>query len=680
MISLFLFVFRMNQLRRISEAVYEGMCFTTGTPNEVAIRRDVEEIHDLVLEPLQKWRQIRTIKSGSYKEGFRFRGSDIDQMFWVTTHRLIWSLDEAHDFNSSTDTFVLLDWDSQRPGLVFLQLLTPTQDSYVSKSIFKMDDNLYVSSLLYRENTLQWVRPNTTVHGPCANEKDGDVEWDRVHCFACKHWPPFAFPFIERCLRSGWPRQDFLSKAVDTGIQVVPIGLKGSAIEDYEWRLSFCTAEQTLVRALNHTQFMCFGLLKLLIKEIVSSVDENNDPLLCSFFVKTVLFWTIQYKTSLRWTPADLLVCFWNCMKYLLHCVYRGYLPNFFLPENNLFITKVRGRSQQELFDNLYKLYRMGFPCLFYSKTLRAYLERAFFNLKYIPSTDEEDFVSEVDEDKELFYEIGTHDAFNTYCSDIDESIILLNGICSLDVSILTPYQYVALEKFASSILRYLAYHLHDMSFSHNKERYMIERLCEKLLIQVAKLGWVSDILYVPMYLYTNDRRRKAAHYLELAKLNLSKSYVMYRSEFDRESYLMEFFGQPLSVKRGMAAARDTRVERVVMRELELEEKTSRRFCLYVHPKVMLNMLLVLCHRDNQVKQQEALHDLLDFLYDDESRIPPELKEISWEILGICQQICGDYSEALKSYRKSLTSEFLFHDFGEATRSRIKEIKEAIKK
>jgi hypothetical protein len=668
----------MNQLQRFSEAVYEGMCFTAGTPNEVAIRRDVEEIHELVLAPLQKKRQIRTIKSGSYKEGFRLKGSDIDQMFWLTNHRLIWNLGEADDFNTSSDAFVLLNWNSQRPGFVFLQLLTPTQDSYVSRSIFRMNDNFFISSLLYRESTLQWIRPNTTVHGPCANEKDGNVEWDRVHCFVCKHWPPFAFPFIERCLSSGWPRPDALNKAVDSGVQVVPIGLKGSEIEDYEWRLSFCTAEQKLVQSLNHAQFMCFGLLKLLIKEIVSTVDENGESPLCSFFVKTVLFWTIQNKTSLRWTPSDFLTCFWNCMKYLLHCVYRGYLPNFFLPENNLFITKVRGRMQQELFEDLYKLYGMGFPCLIYSKTLRAYLNRAFSNLEYIPSTNEEDFVSEVDEDKALFYEIGTHDAFNTYCSDIHESVVLLNGVCSLDVSILTPYQYVALEKFVSSILRYLAYHIHDIVFSGNKERYIIEKLCEKLLIQVAKLGWASDILYVPMYLCKNDKRKTAVHYLEIAKLNLSKSYVMYRGEFDRESYFANVVDQPLSVKRGKAAFRDIRVERVVIRELELEEQTSRRFCLYVHPRVMLNMLLVLCHRDDQVKQQEALHDLCDFLQDDESRIPVELKEISWEILGICQQICGDYPEALMSYEMSLSSDYLFHDFGEATLSRIKETRESM--
>ncbi|XP_061188678.1 uncharacterized protein LOC133196841 [Saccostrea echinata] len=668
----------MEHLKRFSDAVYEGMCFIAGTPNEVAIRRDVEDVHDVVLKPLQERRQIRTIKSGSYKEGFRFRGSDIDQMFWMTNHRLIWNLEEAGDFNSSSDTFILLNWNPDRLGFVFLELLSPTFDSYVGQSIFNINDKLFISSLLYRESTLQWIRPNTTVHGPCANEKDGNVEWDRVHCFICKHWPPFALPFIERSLKNGWPREDHLCEALATGCQVVPIGLKGSPLENYEWRLSFCTAEQKLVHSLNHTQFMCFGLLKLFIKEVVNAVDEQDEPLLCSFFVKTVLFWVIQNDKVIQWVPSDLLRGFWCCLKYLLHCVFRGYLPNFFLPENNLFTTKVRGQSQQKLFENLYELYKMGFPCLFQSKTLRPYLCRAISNLSYIPRTDEAAFVSEIEEDKHLFYEMGTHDAFNTYCSDINESVVLLSGICNLNPSSLTHNQFVALEKFTSSILRYLAYHLHNMKFFSNKNRYRVERLCEQLLTVVAKMGWLSDVIYIPLYLYVIGKIGKAVKHIEWAKLKFCKPFVMYRSEVDRESYVEELWEMSLSYKRRYAALRDIRIERVVIKELELEEKTTKRYCLYAHPKVMLNMLYLLCNRGNENKQHEALHEMYDFLTNDDSHIPPELEEMSWEMLGICQQLCGDFRGAVQSFQMSLDSELLFHGFENATMARIKKIQKEL--
>lgn len=45
--------------------------------------------------------------------------------------------------------------------------------------------------------------------------------------------------------------------------QVMPIGSK--LIDDeseLEWRLSFSLAEQQLVYLFNHTQFLCYGMLK----------------------------------------------------------------------------------------------------------------------------------------------------------------------------------------------------------------------------------------------------------------------------------------------------------------------------------------------------------------------------------------------------------------------------------
>lgn len=51
----------MEYLPRVSEALYVGLCHYIGTPTDL---------------------DVTIMKSGSYKEGFRFKSSDLDAMIW----------------------------------------------------------------------------------------------------------------------------------------------------------------------------------------------------------------------------------------------------------------------------------------------------------------------------------------------------------------------------------------------------------------------------------------------------------------------------------------------------------------------------------------------------------------------------------------------------------------------
>lgn len=56
----------------------------------------------------------------------------------------------------------------------------------------------------------------------------------------------------------------------------MPIGIK--VIDDeceLEWSLSFSLAEQKIVYSFNHTQFLCYGMLKIFLKENLSSGKQN---------------------------------------------------------------------------------------------------------------------------------------------------------------------------------------------------------------------------------------------------------------------------------------------------------------------------------------------------------------------------------------------------------------------
>ena len=96
---------------------------------------------------------------------------------------------------------------------------------------------------------------------------------------------------------------------------------------------------------MNHTQFLTYGLLKCFEKEFNKDLDEE-EKLLCSYHMKTAIFWTVQQSTIAHWCPQNLLEGFWVCFKILRKWVYDGYCPNFFIPENNMFLNKVHGTAQ----------------------------------------------------------------------------------------------------------------------------------------------------------------------------------------------------------------------------------------------------------------------------------------------------------------------------------------------
>ena len=111
------------------------------------------------------------------------------------------------------------------------------------------------------------------------------------------------------------------------------------------------------------------------------------------------------------------------------------------------------------------------------------------------------------------------------------------------------------------------------------------------------------------------------------------------------------------------------------MNELTLELQATSMYWVNIPSYVMLHMLEFLCCRHvNPMRAQAALDDLQDKVQNDQGVLVPLLfREISWEILGICQQIAGDHQAALFSYQRSLT-QFPFHDIQTDTRHRIQNL------
>ena len=107
-----------------------------------------------------------------------------------------------------------------------------------------------------------------------------------------------------------------LQQIVSGGCHFVAIGAKESPTELIEWRISFSATEKILIHSMNHVQFLCYGLLKIFLKEAIV-INTEIKGLLCSYFLKTSLFWEIS-RNSLVWNASSYLSCFWICFQRLL--------------------------------------------------------------------------------------------------------------------------------------------------------------------------------------------------------------------------------------------------------------------------------------------------------------------------------------------------------------------------
>ncbi|XP_056006099.1 uncharacterized protein LOC125658981 [Ostrea edulis] len=437
-------------------------------------------------------------------------------------------------------------------------------------------------------------------HGPCVSCYLGSTgtELDCAVCFASTHLPALTRPWIERCLWHTWPPTPMLAEMLENGYHCVPVGSKIiSSGNLLEWRLSFSQAEQKLVSTMNHTQFLVYGLLKIFLKEIVN--DGVEEPLLCSYFLKTTVFWMIQ-EGSVEWRPNNLLNCFWKCFKYLIGCVYRGVFPNFFIPQNNMFINKVTGSPGEALYEQLDQYYRMSVSCLLLSPTLISILEPAFSSLTFAIPSVEGHITAVAEIDSVIYREILylTLGIQNPRCH-----FILLMTIERLTQLSHSPYQTLALQHYTAEVLAHTAFMMaNNTSYNTHRNLYTLDRIVCNMLKLASRIGPVSHSLYLALYYYRTGRYNEALRVTYLTKQRLSQPYILYDGDHVDSQRYSEAVGS-LSLSRKMKTAWTVDVKLIpevhYIDELILEQevgKQSDQNVLYISPFVLTDMLLVLSH------------------------------------------------------------------------------------
>ncbi|XP_052683592.1 uncharacterized protein LOC128163941 [Crassostrea angulata] len=669
---------------RVSEAIYVGLCGYIGTPTDVAVRREVIDMAEMIEIPVQVDDGMRKMESGSCREGFRFNSSDRDTMFWITNHKVITDLSQSSVYDLSKHSIILMEDTETPPGFVRLQLLTSPRDRNIELSVVPYNDGIYISCVRWRQIMLNSINvkktlKNAKTHGPCANRFIGDLENDFVLCFHCSNWSRLTCYWRKRCTLHNWPPDHVFSDILENGCHFVPFGNKKAADEnELDWRLSFSQAEQKLVYSMNHTQFLCYGLLKIFLKEVINL--DTEEPFLCSYFVKTTMFWLIQIG-HIPWCPNNLLDCCWKCFKYLLQSVHRCVFPNFFVPQNNMFASKlstVKGaRACKSLLEQLNVYYEKGVTCLLQSPTVRTMIEPVICNslvrieplLNHIQSAADTDYCIR----REMFQKSFSQ-------QNIRINYLILRLITVLINQSFTEYETLTLQQCTADVLSLTAFinlSTSSSSDSTNKKVYRSDRLTCNLLKLAGKVGDVSCLLYLAMYFYRTCRYGEAHHVTALVKSRLAQPYIMYNI-VDRERYNECVAGWSLSKRMKKAFVYSVLLDNDVyyIQELALEQRAGEYngiYELFISPYVVTDMLSGLSNYrlGNRSQCLQSLTDLQTLLlYDDGRYVALHLRDISWQILGICQHVVGDIHGALQSYQQSLRQE-PFHKIHCATQYRI---------
>ena len=650
-----------------------------GNEEEVNVRRTATNTRDHILKMVADSTNCDAIPifSGSRAEGLRFKSSDEDWMFASKQCIVIpsESYTNLYDTNNKMLLSVLMmENEMTKPGFTLLrQVYINGQHTHLTfggvTPIIKTQNGCYFSSKKWREMYTSNKGHKHTVfnHGPCTSFELGNTEYDHANCLKCDFWPASAQSTIHRLHKCSWPSPNILHSVVSDGVLFVPIGAKQSIFEDIEWRMSFSLAEKRLIYFMNHTQFLCYALLKLFLKE---AIDGNEDVkgLLCSYFLKTAVFWEITASPN-NWNPSSLLSYFWKCFCRLLQWVSSSYCPNFFIPENNMFRGKIEGTNQCKLLQHLNTLYKEGYRCL-----LRCLSLNYTNDLQYT-------FLSDVLNGLEW-------DIERVKCrACVLKTIIIeelhsspLRSICFLhDTEALCLQLHSAMQTSKSSLERYLTRKwlhksLTDLCLTSSSPTSSHGTRCNRSYFkhhtQRMRILNRCRIDSACCYLYQATECYNIGKYSQILKLaKRSKKAIFLQGSIYRDKIPhteCSEIGEDLTIQVE-TMMRKSYIEPMTFPEIPefyIEIFCTRPLQEFSLPPAIYALFLQYLYYSKQGNQQmceEFLYKIFQMtLHPDGFHIDEDNLPTSWHILGICQQMSGDNQAAFRSFsmaqRKELYS------------------------
>ena len=331
-----------------------------GTKEIIAIRQDYCRLLDCLTSE-HRGHIVNDYFTGSKAEGLDLPGSDEDYMVEANNYfhiKILQSLNENTD--AYFDSTFFMSTENVPPGFALLQHLNHTPMNSVLYQVSQnMYDILYLSSDLIVQNFVSIGNNVPCVQsvqrqGPSAefwlhSMNKSESGHDMVFSIHCPFWPNESLEWVQRPRHFAWPTSQDIQTITDFGFHLVPVGHPHSDKKLMEWRISFSVAERTLVWSFNHVQMQCYAVMKIILKEFIKVRCNLHNQILCSYFIKTFLFWKYEATEFNFWREDNLR----ECIKYLLaefsKCLREGVLRHYFIPRFNLLSVKLTRAAQTEL-------------------------------------------------------------------------------------------------------------------------------------------------------------------------------------------------------------------------------------------------------------------------------------------------------------------------------------------
>lgn len=322
----------------------------------------------------------------------------------------------------------------------------------------------------------------------------------------------------------------------------------------------------------------------------------------------------------------------------------------------------------------LNRYYELGEGCLLQSSTLNSILSQALFSQLFVIPFIKGHRISKNDIGSCVRYELYTEIAPEMMLTK-EGTFVLLNSITTLSQQPLSHVQSLTLQYATAKCLVNTAFTLANQSaFNTNKSLYRRDRKIINMLKLASRIGPVSQLLYLGIYYYSTGRYRKALTITKLCHQRLSKPYVTF-NVIDKSGHF-----ESVSLLSWSDKMNKSWMDCILflgtmafLKEMLLESRICKQTSLFIPPIVMLHMLFVLSNHKlrKRSKCQLSLTNLQRLLLQDDGRnVPLEYRDISWQILGICQYVVGDLHEAVQSYKQSMR-EKEYHKIQDASKYRI---------
>ncbi|KAK3104773.1 hypothetical protein FSP39_009855 [Pinctada imbricata] len=333
-----------------------------GTDKDVKLRRQLVLLREKLINHQYNESNAVFLCSGSLGEGVAYPTSDDDLMFCNLACRVLMA-------NREFTRYVDLVMVPSEYSPVYCLLWDVTRHHPLD--LLQVINGMYVlSSFLVKQTQLDWTvrelqsvmssvisSDECSIHGPCMSQKIGNLEFDYAYCLPCPNWPDVAYDWVTRNRLYEWPSHQMVQHIVRSGCHVVPIGDPSSPYYLHEWRISFSKAERELFHSFNHCQFLTYNMLRLTLKRII---QQEVPDVLCSYFMKTTLFFSAENTSKQLWQLDSIELVFKHCLSVLLSFIDNKHCPNYFIPDCNMTKRKVNQTNRQQLLHLLRHLHSIG--------------------------------------------------------------------------------------------------------------------------------------------------------------------------------------------------------------------------------------------------------------------------------------------------------------------------------